>query len=156
MVQNEFMMCLPLLLLYWETGRLFAPPRNASKRPLLALPSSCPARHCPPHAHSCNTLLTHLVYRTKSFLRTAFCAERGKHIFTVQRPKVISLLASPLSSTAALLLHPRQNPRPRHPINTAGMTHNEKRQHWLKEGAIGLGTGVLYGITVSRGGNGND
>lgn len=27
------------------------------------------------------------------------------------------------------------------------MTHNEKRQHWLKEGAIGLGTGVLYGIT---------
>lgn len=29
------------------------------------------------------------------------------------------------------------------------MTHNEKRQHWLKEGAIGLGTGVLYGITVS-------
>jgi hypothetical protein len=30
------------------------------------------------------------------------------------------------------------------------MTHNEKRQHWLKEGAIGLGTGVLYGITVSE------
>lgn len=29
------------------------------------------------------------------------------------------------------------------------MTHNEKRQHWLKEGAIGLGTGVLYGVTVS-------
>jgi hypothetical protein len=27
------------------------------------------------------------------------------------------------------------------------MTHNEKRQHWLKEGAIGLGTGVLYGVT---------
>jgi hypothetical protein len=27
------------------------------------------------------------------------------------------------------------------------MTHNEKRQHWLKEGAIALGTGTLYGMT---------
>lgn len=27
------------------------------------------------------------------------------------------------------------------------MTHNEARAHWFKEGAIGLGVGVLYGIT---------
>jgi solute carrier family 25 carnitine/acylcarnitine transporter 20/29 len=27
------------------------------------------------------------------------------------------------------------------------MTHNEKRGHWLKEGAIGLSTGILYGMT---------
>lgn len=27
------------------------------------------------------------------------------------------------------------------------MTHNEKRSHWLKEGAVGLGVGVLYGLT---------
>mgnify|MGYP000122277999 CR=1 FL=1 len=27
------------------------------------------------------------------------------------------------------------------------MTHSETRGHWLREGAIGLGTGVLYGIT---------
>ncbi|XP_014673522.1 PREDICTED: mitochondrial arginine transporter BAC1-like [Priapulus caudatus] len=27
------------------------------------------------------------------------------------------------------------------------MTHNELRSHWLKEGAIGLGVGVLYGVT---------
>lgn len=27
------------------------------------------------------------------------------------------------------------------------MTHQEKRQHWLKEGAIALGTGTLFGIT---------
>ncbi|CAD5119835.1 DgyrCDS8418 [Dimorphilus gyrociliatus] len=27
------------------------------------------------------------------------------------------------------------------------MTHNEKRGHWLKEGAIGLGVGILYGTT---------
>ncbi|XP_033101488.1 mitochondrial substrate carrier family protein L-like [Anneissia japonica] len=27
------------------------------------------------------------------------------------------------------------------------MTHNEERAHWLKEGAIGLGVGVLYGVT---------
>ncbi|XP_033738175.1 mitochondrial ornithine transporter 1-like [Pecten maximus] len=27
------------------------------------------------------------------------------------------------------------------------MTHNEERAHWVKEGAIGLGVGVLYGLT---------
>jgi solute carrier family 25 carnitine/acylcarnitine transporter 20/29 len=27
------------------------------------------------------------------------------------------------------------------------MTHNEKRSHWVKEGAIGLGTGILFGLT---------
>ncbi|XP_064477054.1 mitochondrial substrate carrier family protein L-like isoform X1 [Ornithodoros turicata] len=27
------------------------------------------------------------------------------------------------------------------------MTHNEERSHWFKEGAIGLGVGVLYGLT---------
>ncbi|RNA43790.1 carnitine-acylcarnitine carrier [Brachionus plicatilis] len=27
------------------------------------------------------------------------------------------------------------------------MSHNEKRTHWAKEGAISLGTGVLYGLT---------
>lgn len=27
------------------------------------------------------------------------------------------------------------------------MTHNEERAHWIKEGAIGLGVGVLYGVT---------
>lgn len=27
------------------------------------------------------------------------------------------------------------------------MTHNEKRTHWVKEGAIGLGTGILFGVT---------
>uniref|UniRef100_A0A1I8GII2 ADP/ATP translocase n=2 Tax=Macrostomum lignano TaxID=282301 RepID=A0A1I8GII2_9PLAT len=27
------------------------------------------------------------------------------------------------------------------------MTHNEKRAHWLKEGGIGLGVGILYGVT---------
>jgi len=27
------------------------------------------------------------------------------------------------------------------------MTHNEERAHWIKEGAIGLGVGVLYGLT---------
>ncbi|KAH7935718.1 hypothetical protein HPB52_012961 [Rhipicephalus sanguineus] len=27
------------------------------------------------------------------------------------------------------------------------MTHNEQRTHWFKEGAIGLGVGVLYGVT---------
>ncbi|XP_038048376.1 solute carrier family 25 member 48-like [Patiria miniata] len=27
------------------------------------------------------------------------------------------------------------------------MTHNEARGHWFKEGAIGLGVGVLYGVT---------
>uniref|UniRef100_T1J5Q7 Mitochondrial carrier protein n=1 Tax=Strigamia maritima TaxID=126957 RepID=T1J5Q7_STRMM len=27
------------------------------------------------------------------------------------------------------------------------MTHNEERVHWIKEGAIGLGVGVLYGLT---------
>uniref|UniRef100_A0A0K8RE13 Putative mitochondrial carnitine-acylcarnitine carrier protein n=1 Tax=Ixodes ricinus TaxID=34613 RepID=A0A0K8RE13_IXORI len=27
------------------------------------------------------------------------------------------------------------------------MTHNEERTHWIKEGAIGLGVGVLYGVT---------
>ncbi|GAB1610652.1 mitochondrial ornithine transporter 2-like [Argonauta hians] len=27
------------------------------------------------------------------------------------------------------------------------MTHNEIRSHWFKEGAIGLGVGVLYGLT---------
>ncbi|XP_022087227.1 mitochondrial arginine transporter BAC2-like isoform X2 [Acanthaster planci] len=27
------------------------------------------------------------------------------------------------------------------------MTHNEARTHWFKEGAIGLGVGVLYGVT---------
>ena len=28
------------------------------------------------------------------------------------------------------------------------MTHNEKRAHWLKEGAIGTGIGIIYGVTV--------
>jgi solute carrier family 25 carnitine/acylcarnitine transporter 20/29 len=27
------------------------------------------------------------------------------------------------------------------------MTHNEERAHWLKEGALGLSTGILYGLT---------
>jgi len=27
------------------------------------------------------------------------------------------------------------------------MTHNEERQSWMKEGAIGLAVGVLYGTT---------
>lgn len=27
------------------------------------------------------------------------------------------------------------------------MTHNEKRSHWVREGAIGLGVGILYGVT---------
>lgn len=27
------------------------------------------------------------------------------------------------------------------------MSHNEKRTHWVKEGAISLGTGVFYGLT---------
>ena len=27
------------------------------------------------------------------------------------------------------------------------MTHNEKRTHWLKEGGIGLATGILFGLT---------
>ncbi len=27
------------------------------------------------------------------------------------------------------------------------MSHNEQRAHWFKEGAIGLGTGILYGLT---------
>ena len=27
------------------------------------------------------------------------------------------------------------------------MTHNEERKHWMKEGAIGLGVGVLYGVS---------
>ncbi|XP_076101878.1 putative mitochondrial 2-oxodicarboxylate carrier isoform X1 [Mytilus galloprovincialis] len=27
------------------------------------------------------------------------------------------------------------------------MTHNEERGHWVKEGVIGLGVGVLYGVT---------
>ena len=28
------------------------------------------------------------------------------------------------------------------------MTHNEQRTHWVKEGFIGLGTGILFGSTV--------
>ena len=28
------------------------------------------------------------------------------------------------------------------------MSHNEKRTHWVKEGAISLGIGVFYGVTV--------
>lgn len=28
------------------------------------------------------------------------------------------------------------------------MTHNEKRAHWVREASIGLGVGVLYGVTV--------
>lgn len=28
------------------------------------------------------------------------------------------------------------------------MTHNEKRAHWVREASIGLGAGVLYGVTV--------
>jgi hypothetical protein len=31
------------------------------------------------------------------------------------------------------------------------MTHTERRSHWLKEGAIGLSTGILYGITSVAG-----
>jgi hypothetical protein len=27
------------------------------------------------------------------------------------------------------------------------MTHNFERTHWLKEGAIGMGTGILFGVT---------
>ncbi len=27
------------------------------------------------------------------------------------------------------------------------MTHNFERSHWFKEGAIGMGTGILYGLT---------
>ncbi|KAJ3235598.1 hypothetical protein HDU81_000298 [Chytriomyces hyalinus] len=27
------------------------------------------------------------------------------------------------------------------------MAHSEKRAHWLKEGVIGMGTGILYGVT---------
>ena len=27
------------------------------------------------------------------------------------------------------------------------MSHNEKRAHWVKEGGIALGTGVLFGLT---------
>jgi hypothetical protein len=27
------------------------------------------------------------------------------------------------------------------------MSHNEKRTHWVKEGALGLGTGILYGLS---------
>lgn len=27
------------------------------------------------------------------------------------------------------------------------MTHNEQRTHWVKEGIIGLGTGILFGVT---------
>jgi thiosulfate reductase cytochrome b subunit len=27
------------------------------------------------------------------------------------------------------------------------MTHNEKRTHWVKEGGIGLATGILFGLT---------
>ena len=27
------------------------------------------------------------------------------------------------------------------------MTHNEKRTTWIKEGGIGLATGVLFGLT---------
>ncbi|XP_064627000.1 uncharacterized protein LOC135487308 [Lineus longissimus] len=27
------------------------------------------------------------------------------------------------------------------------MTHNEERSHWVKEGTIGLGVGILYGVT---------
>lgn len=29
----------------------------------------------------------------------------------------------------------------------ANMTHNEQRAHWVKEGFIGLGIGVLFGAT---------
>lgn len=28
------------------------------------------------------------------------------------------------------------------------MSHNEKRTNWFKEGAIGLGVGVAFGVTV--------
>ncbi|KAK7488460.1 hypothetical protein BaRGS_00020245, partial [Batillaria attramentaria] len=28
------------------------------------------------------------------------------------------------------------------------MTHNEQRAHWIREGVIGLGVGVLYGVTT--------
>jgi len=28
------------------------------------------------------------------------------------------------------------------------MTHNEPRSHWIREGFIGLGTGILFGVTV--------
>lgn len=28
------------------------------------------------------------------------------------------------------------------------MSHNEQRTDWVKEGAIGLGIGVIYGVTV--------
>ena len=28
------------------------------------------------------------------------------------------------------------------------MTHNEKRAHWIIEGLIGTGTGILFGVTV--------
>jgi hypothetical protein len=28
------------------------------------------------------------------------------------------------------------------------MTHNEERAHWILEGLIGTGTGILFGVTV--------
>jgi hypothetical protein len=28
------------------------------------------------------------------------------------------------------------------------MTHNEPRSHWVREGMIGLGTGIVFGVTV--------
>ena len=28
------------------------------------------------------------------------------------------------------------------------MTHNEKRSTWIREGMIGLGTGIVFGVTV--------
>ena len=28
------------------------------------------------------------------------------------------------------------------------MTHNETRAHWIVEGLIGTGTGILFGVTV--------
>ena len=35
------------------------------------------------------------------------------------------------------------------------MAHNEARGHWLKEGAIGLSTGILYGVTSVAGQSGS-
>jgi solute carrier family 25 carnitine/acylcarnitine transporter 20/29 len=29
------------------------------------------------------------------------------------------------------------------------MTHNERRTHWIKEGSITFGIGIIYGVTVT-------
>ncbi len=29
------------------------------------------------------------------------------------------------------------------------MTHNEKRAHWVREGFLNFGIGIVYGVTVT-------